>query len=140
MKKKELEKKVKELELLVREQKDEIATLKLELENQKYVPHYPFPNDKNDPLAPPFIVKDGVDDGCIDGEGHDYPLVWHGIIPPACKKCGKQGNMLNITWMDTGNLPWDINEHGGNIVDGNPHMKMDYPNHYFDSGGIHNNL
>lgn len=38
------------------------------------------------------------DDVCIDGGPHDWPSTWHGIIPPACTKCGKQAKMLTPTW------------------------------------------
>lgn len=29
-------------------------------------------------------------DNCIDGLGHEYPTYWYSIVPPACRKCGKQ--------------------------------------------------
>lgn len=28
---------------------------------------------------------------------HEYPSPWHGIIPPACKKCGQLGPSYTIT-------------------------------------------
>jgi hypothetical protein len=40
----------------------------------------------------PFI---SVFDPCPIGPTthHEYPLVWHGTIPPPCSKCGKPQNM-----------------------------------------------
>ena len=42
------------------------------------------------PLAP--------EDKCTDGLAHDYPFPWHSIEPAHCKKCGKQGVKLEITY------------------------------------------
>lgn len=28
---------------------------------------------------------------------HEYPLPWHGITPPPCKKCGKLAEVYTIT-------------------------------------------
>ena len=104
MKKKELEKRVKELESLVSEQKYIIELLKQEINNNQYIPKYPQPLD--DYLKPPFIVE------CE----HDYPLVWHGTVPPRCGKCGKEAPMLHFTY-DSGTTPDYV--HNPTITSGN---------------------
>ena len=94
MKKKCLEKRIKELEKLV-EQKDQIIELlMLKLDVLK---------DQSITYTPPFISLNT--DKCYDGNDHDYPNPWYSIIPPACKKCGKIPNN-DILCNDTGN---DIN-------------------------------
>jgi len=48
---------------------------------------------------------------------HEYPNPWHSITPPHCIKCGKQAPEHIITYSNgTGNLPWNFEEHGGNVM------------------------
>lgn len=112
MKKKNLEKKVEKLEETIREQQLVIEQLRLDLYNQRYVPTYPIPLDKKNPLEPPFIVE------C----DHEYPNPWFSVSPAPCKKCGKLSEQYPITYTDhTGNPPWDFKKHGGNVMN-SPNM------------------
>lgn len=100
MTKKELEKRIAELELLV-EQKDFLIQ-NLQSQLNQY------------PITVPFQE---LSDRCSDGGEHDYPNPWHSISPAFCKKCGKQAEQHPITYSNgTGNLPWNFEEHGGNVV------------------------
>ena len=36
---------------------------------------------------------------CPMGGWHEYPTVWHGTIPPFCKKCGQQAPDFGPTWV-----------------------------------------
>lgn len=59
----------------------------------------------------------------VDECNHEYPNPWHSVLPPHCKKCGKQAPDYRITFSDhkttTGNPPWDFNKYGGNVIDSN---------------------
>jgi hypothetical protein len=48
-------------------------------------------NNQNNQLNP-FWDNDQCD--------HEYPSPWHGVIPPHCKKCGKQAPKMEITFGD----------------------------------------
>lgn len=74
--KSELRKRVEELEKLVEQQKVFIDQLLAEKQ---------------------FTFKQEGD--CPRGGWHDYPTVWHGTIPPFCKKCGQQAPDLGPTWV-----------------------------------------
>lgn len=43
--------------------------------------------------------------GCVDGQPHDYPTPWHGVVPPSCRKCGKPGETYTITCLSDSKLP-----------------------------------
>jgi len=82
----------------------EIAELKKQLADAQ-----PFYN------PPPLPFNDF--DRCIDDNGHEYPNPWHSILPPHCKKCGKQAPDYGITFTtNTSDVPWDFNKHGGNVM------------------------
>lgn len=49
---------------------------------QPYRPQWPFIPYQQVP-KPPLDV-------CQDGFSHDFPDGWLGVIPPSCRKCGKQ--------------------------------------------------
>jgi hypothetical protein len=99
--KKNLKKRVKELELLL-EQKDQlIKQLLNELDN------------KQPQVIPYFGNSDNL---CTDGKPHEYPMPWHSLSPAPCKKCGKLSEQYPITYYDTGNPPWDFKKHGGNVM------------------------
>lgn len=87
----------------------EIETLKKEIQSLRIeLSEYP--------ITVPF---QDLSNRCSDGGEHDYPNPWHSILPPHCKKCGKQGESYPITYSapSTGNPPWDFNKHGGNVMD-----------------------
>jgi hypothetical protein len=85
----------------------EIESLKLEIQQlQNQLIEYP--------LTVPF---QDLSNKCSDGGEHDYPNPWHSISPAFCKKCGKQAEQYPITYSNgTGNLPWNFEEHGGNVM------------------------
>ena len=81
----------------------EIATLKKQLADRQPFYYPPLPVD--------YINK------CNDGGEHEYPSPWHSITPPHCTKCGKQAPDYKITYSNgTGNVPWNFEEHGGNVI------------------------
>lgn len=43
-------------------------------------------------------------DLCSDGGLHEYPNPWMGIVPPSCKKCGKQ----SLTYTAFGGVKHDL--------------------------------
>lgn len=126
MKKKDLKRKIEKLEQTVREQQLLIEQLRLDLQNQPYIPHYPNPMDDKTYPKPPFIVE------CE----HEYPNPWHGVTPPPCKKCGKLAEHNPIVWSDnTGNPPWDFKKHGGNVMNSTHQMiELNSPNNLDYSG------
>ena len=111
----------------VRRMELEIATIRKQLEDAQ--PFYYPPLDVADPNL------------CNDGGYHEYPNPWHSIIPPHCKKCGKQGEANPITFStpNTGNPPWNFNDHGGNVMNNiNPIIDLDNSNSKYisDTSGI----
>ncbi len=79
----------------------EIEFLKGELNQQRYYPPIP-------------VINSNL---CTDGNDHQYPSPWHSILPPHCKKCGKQAPDYKITYdTNSGNVPWDFNKFGGNVM------------------------
>ena len=100
MNKLEQEKRIEELEKLVKDKDFIIEFLQLQLDSQqKYPTFIPIPINT---------------DKCIDGKDHKYPMPWHSVTPPNCEKCGKQGESFDITYK-TG-APMDFNKFGGNMM------------------------
>lgn len=101
MKKKDLEKRILELEKLVKQKDMLIEQLQFQLQLNNQSPVVPFFND----------------DLCWDGKPHDYPSPWFATTPPHCKKCGKQGKQMEITCEEknTGS-PMDFDKFGGNMM------------------------
>jgi len=92
--------KLNELTLQIHALKSEIESLKLSI---LYLKQSPLLQDPN---------------ACIDEFGHEYPNPWFSVIPPYCKKCGKQSNTPFITYAkDTTNAAgFDFNQFGGNMI------------------------
>lgn len=42
---------------------------------------------------------------CPMGGQHEYPDIWHSIIPPPCKKCGHSESQQIVTWSNTNDNP-----------------------------------
>lgn len=82
--KKELEKRILELEKQVKNYDFMIELIQRQLDNQQQFP-----------VFPPISIGDGE---CIDVNGHDYPNPWHSITAPHCRKCGKQAKTYDITF------------------------------------------
>ena len=97
--KKELQKRILELEKLVDDKDYIINFMQLQLDNLRQFPTIQMGEDK-----------------CIDGNGHSYPDVWHSIIPPHCKKCGKQAQSYDITFIDNTGSPMSFKDFGGNMM------------------------
>jgi hypothetical protein len=91
----DLEKKVIELEKLVEQQKTFIDQLIAEKQYKEL-----------------FNNKDFG--GCPNGGWHEYPSVWHGTIPPFCKKCGQQAPNFGPVWSTTTYL-FDDNKTDDNV-------------------------
>jgi hypothetical protein len=67
-------------------------------------PYIPSPGDIISPMPPfnqPYTINYTVD--CPLGGYHEYPDIWHSIIPPPCKKCGQSQPMQTIYCHSTGN-------------------------------------
>lgn len=79
MKKKDLKKRIKDLESLVAEQRKIIDDLKY---NQYFK----------------YLELGGFKETCYDGKDHEYPLNWLSISRPHCIKCGKQAPNYEITY------------------------------------------
>jgi hypothetical protein len=79
--KKDLEKRIEELESLVEQQKNLIDILLTQRNNNT------------------TLIPNNTEDLCIDGKGHDYPSPWHSVTAPNCRKCGKIGEMMFPTFM-----------------------------------------
>lgn len=47
----------------------------------------PAPDSLKDAIEKFRDQAQGIDECRI--RGHDYPLAWHGTIPPNCSRCGK---------------------------------------------------
>lgn len=62
-------------------------------------PAIPMPNIP--PMYPPYPnIGDYTANACPMGGTHEYPEIWHGTIPPSCKKCGQNQQPL-ITYCNT---------------------------------------
>lgn len=55
----------------------------------------------NQPTIIPMMYPPSLFDQCPAGGQHDYQFPWYGIIPPPCRKCGLQGQKLEITCSNT---------------------------------------
>jgi len=79
MTKKDLEKRIKELEQLVEYQNKLIEVY------QSFAPYG-------------LTLPEKPEGDCPMGGWHEYPTVWHGTVPPPCKKCGQPAPSFNPTW------------------------------------------
>ena len=113
--KKELKKRILELEKLISQKDEIISILQDEINKNNYIPYYPYP------WNPPYIPYVSSVDICIDGQMHDYPDVWFGTMAPSCKKCGKQAVQTTVTY---NNQTTDVVKINDDITN----------NLYFDSG------
>lgn len=82
MKKKDLKKRIEELENLVKLQQETIKLIQIELDQKINYPTQPVEVNN---VAVPFFVPQG--DFCIDGDYHEYDNETTGGM--ICKKCGK---------------------------------------------------
>ena len=93
------------IDMLIEEKKlDEVIELLKEIKalltrGVIIAPTNPLPNPQGPfPSFPqPKVMPLQFGDQCIDLNGHDFPMIWHGIVPPPCSKCGK-----------TSGAPWTI--------------------------------
>lgn len=93
---KEILKKLDELSQKINELEKKVNDLK----NRQDV--YPI-----QPINVPFMQEY---DQCPQGGQHEYPFPWHSVTAPFCKKCGQQGQKLEITYSEypepkTGDTP-----------------------------------
>ena len=72
------------------------------IEEDTPTPYYPpvtQPLDWVDPSKYP-----SYQDACPYPDNCGMPTVWHGVVPPTCSKCGKNGEMPTIVYCEhTGN-------------------------------------
>lgn len=85
MTKRELEKRVKDLQAEVDFLRTLITFKKDQVQEPVMIP-------ATWPYRPTYIDSNM----CTDGQFHDYPNPWLGTQPPACRKCGKQ-SFPNVT-------------------------------------------
>lgn len=97
--KKELEKRILELEKQVKNYDFMIELIQRQLDNQQ-------------PLYPNYPTITIGQDVCE----HDYPNPWHSVEPPHCKKCGEQAPKFEITFGNTTGDVMDFNQFGGNMM------------------------
>lgn len=104
MKKNDLKKRIKDLEELVEQKNMLIQQLQFQLQLKNDNPVVPLFN--------PFH-----EDLCWDGKEHEYPTPWLSVTPPHCKKCGKVGKQIEVTFQgDNSGTPIDFNQFGGNMI------------------------
>jgi hypothetical protein len=88
MTKKDLKKRIIELEDLVNHQKRLIDVLYIQLDEK-----LPF-------TYPPIPVQQG---DCPAGGWHEYPNPWHSITAPFCIKCGQSAPNMGPTYTTSDN-------------------------------------
>jgi hypothetical protein len=89
--------------LLLNEKMEETLRNKLlvrigEVEKARMAPYMPVTMNTPFIQTIPDTIVNPINLGCVGGSACEYPNPWMGIIPPHCKKCGKQAtNWLTIT-------------------------------------------